>query len=274
MKDELGDRMKKNYENRTRILLPRRTYTLIRIDGKSFHSYTKGLKRPFDLGLIADMNETAIHLCKNIQGAVIGFVQSDEISILLTDFAKHETDAWFDGNIQKIVSVSASLAASKFNQLRWMRYVNERYSESSDGDPVSWEWFEGVRKLKLADFDARTFTIPSKSEVMNYMVWRQQDTVRNSISSVAQTLYSNNNELKGKNVNVQKEMIFQKGQNWNDLDPTLKRGRFVYKKEIEITKNFNGEKLEEPTKRNIWVAGECPTFTQDPTFLDEIIPEM
>jgi len=271
MKDELGDRMKSHYENRTRTYLPRRTYTIVRIDGKCFSGFTKNLERPFDMGLVNDMNETAIHLCNNIQGAVIGFVQSDEISILMTDFKTHETDAWFDGNIQKIVSVSASLAASKFNQLRWMLYVNERKNESTD--LVSWEWFEGMRKLKLADFDARTFTIPSRSEVMNYFIWRQQDTVRNSISSVAQTLYSSK-ELHGKNMSQQQEMIHQKGQNWNDFNPMLKRGRFVFKQEYEITKNFNGEKLSEPAKRTVWVADECPTFTANPEFLETFIPEL
>lgn len=272
--DELGTRMKVNYENRTRILLPRRTYTLIRIDGKAFHTYTRGFEKPFDMGLIEDMNETAIHLCKNIQGAVIGFVQSDEISILMTDFKTHETDAWFDGNIQKIVSVSASMAASKFNQLRWMRYVNDRYNNpTNDNDPVSWEWFEGVRKLKLADFDARTFTIPSKSEVMNYFIWRQQDTVRNSIASVAQMNYSTE-ELKGKNGKIQQEMIFQKGLNWNDFEPMLKRGRFVFKQEYEITENLKGEKLPEPAKRTAWVVDECPTFTANPDFLEDFIPNL
>ena len=274
MRDELGDRMKKNYENRTRILLPRRTYTMIRIDGKAFHTYTKGCKRPFDAGLIADMNDTATYLCKNIQGARIGFVQSDEISILMTDFETHQTDAWFDGNIQKIVSIAASLAASKFNQLRWMRYVNERYNDGADDDPITWEWFEGVRKLKLADFDARTFTIPSKTEVMNYFIWRQQDTVRNSISSVAQTLYSSK-ELHGKNMSEQQEMIFDKGTNWNDYDSTLKRGRFVFKEEVDCETEFKGKEfMQQSYKRNRWVARGCPTFTAEPLFLDLFIPEM
>ena len=109
-KDSLGDRMKEFYENRTRNFLPRRTYTIIRVDGKAFHSYTRGLIRPFDEKLVNDMDETACYMCKNIQGAKFAFVQSDEISILLTDFEGLTTDAWFDGNIQKMASVSASLA--------------------------------------------------------------------------------------------------------------------------------------------------------------------
>lgn len=178
MKDELSTRMKEFYENRTRIQLPRRTYTIIRIDGKVFHTYTRGLEQPFDIGLIEDMDETAYYLCKNIQGAKFGFVQSDEISILVTDFDKIGTDAWFDGNIQKMVSISASMATSKFN---WLR-LNRKFNSSIAGvDTI-------MKMFKLAEFDARTFTIPSKVEVENYMIWRQVDTVRNSISSVAQSL--------------------------------------------------------------------------------------
>ena len=117
MKDDLGNRMK-DYEQRTRIKLPRRTNTIIRMDGKAFHTYTKGLDRPFDENLMYDMNATTQFLCENIQGAKIGYVQSDEISILLTDFDKLTTDAWFDYNVQKMVSVSASLATGKFNERR------------------------------------------------------------------------------------------------------------------------------------------------------------
>jgi len=263
MKDELGDRIKKNYENRTRILLPRRTYTIIRIDGRSFSNYTKNLVRPFDVGLIDDMNTTAEYLCKHIQGAKIGFVQSDEISILMTDFDKLQTDAWFDGNIQKIVSIASSMTTSKFNQLRWMRYVNERFNRGDENDPVSWEWFEGVRKLKLAEFDARTFTIPSKSEVMNSFIWRQKDCVRNSIQSVGQSLYSHS-ELNNKNTSNIQEMIFQKGQNWNDYDPMLKRGRLVFKKEYKI----------DGILRSCWVTSECPEFSKNPQFLDQLIPDL
>ena len=271
MRDELGDRMKKNYENRTRILLPRRTYTVIRVDGKAFHTYTKGCERPFDKGLITDMNTTAEYLCKNIQGAVIGFVQSDEISILMTDFATHETDAWFDGNIQKIVSVAASMATSKFNQQRLVRYISENgvdgYAMALDGNLIT---RDDVLSLKLAEFDARTFTIPSKTEVMNYFIWRQQDTVRNSIASVAQSLYSSK-KLHGKNMSEQQEMIFQKGINWNDYDSTLKRGRFVFKEKYELTSEL---KDSGKVERSRWVTRGCPTFTKEPDFLNLFIPNM
>jgi tRNA(His) guanylyltransferase len=259
MRDELGDRMKKYYEDRAKTWLPRRSYSVIRIDGKAFHTYTRGMKKPFDEGLMADMDGTAMYLCKNIQGAQFGFVQSDEISILMTDFLEIGTDAWFDGNVQKIVSVSASMATAKFNQLRTIRQL--AYN-------VGFNYAD----MKLAEFDARVFTIPSKSEVMNYFIWRQQDTVRNSISSVAQTLYSHK-ELNGKNMSVQQEMIFQKGINWNDYTPQQKRGRFIKKELRSIKSERPGN---EPTigYRGIWNSIECPTFTQDKIFLEEIVPTL
>ena len=117
MKDSLGDRMKGNYENITRTFLPRRTYTLIRLDGKAFHTFTRGPPKPWDEDLIDIMNDVTKTLCANIQGAKLGYTQSDEITIVMTDFDSLETDAWYGGNIQKIVSVAASMTTSQFNSI-------------------------------------------------------------------------------------------------------------------------------------------------------------
>lgn len=275
MKDELGDRMKSYYEDRSRTYLPRRTYTMIRIDGKAFHTYTRGLKRPFDVDLIKDMDETTKFLCDNIQGAKLGYVQSDEISILLSDFEKATTSAWFDGNVQKMASISSSLATAKFNQLR-----------SSTG--------------KLAMFDSRVFTIPPSEEVINYFIWRQQDATRNSIQAVAQSLYSHK-ELNGKNTDQLQELIWQKGQNWNDYPVGQKRGRVILKQESWVALPEDRAKLalknpktmdsvkwlvdddQHPNlehvgqyyiKRNTWQVVEPPIFTQDKEFLRNLIPDM
>jgi tRNA(His) guanylyltransferase len=234
MKDALGDRMKSYYENRTRFFLPRRTFTIIRCDGKAFHTYTKGLIKPFDDKLINDMDETAAYLCKNIQGAKFAFVQSDEISILLTDFDNLQTDPWFDGNIQKMTSISASLATAKFNELR---------------------------PGKLAIFDSRVFTIPQKVEVENYFIQRQQDTTRNSIQAVAQSLFSHK-ELEHKNSSQLQEMCFQKGVNWDSFQPKYKRGRIIIKQEYT-----RGDAI-----RTKWVSIEPPIFTQYRGFLSNLIP--
>lgn len=229
--DSIGDRMKRQYEDRTRYLLPRRTYTILRLDGVGFHRYTAGLDRPFDCLLMKAMDETALTLCAEIQGAQCAFVQSDEISILLTDFATINTDAWFDGNIQKIVSVSAAKATYRFCLYRACQ----------------------VGGAHRGLFDCRAFTIPDRTEVENYFIWRQQDATRNSIASVAQSLYSHK-ELYGKNVNEQQEMIYAKGQNWNDYAGGAKRGRFVRKSALR------------------WQIEAPPIFTQDRAYLSAHIP--
>ena len=163
MKDQLGDRMKDFYEDRTRYKLARRTNTIIRIDGKAFHAYTKGLNRPFDQGLMEDMNKTTEYLCQNIQGAKFGFVQSDEISILLTDYDDITTHAWFDGNLQKMASIAASLATAKFNQLRMTRFCRNNVDpmESLASSMMDQTMSPGeIENFKLAMFDARVFQIP------------------------------------------------------------------------------------------------------------------
>ena len=202
-KDSLGDRMK-NYESRFRYYLPRRAYTMIRLDGKAFHSYTKNLDKPFDLDFVEDMIATTKYLCENIQGCKMGYVQSDEISLVLTDFDDIATEAWFDGNIQKICSVSASMAAAKFNKLRLTSI--------------------------LANFDSRVWSISDPWEVFNTILWRQQDATRNSIQMIARSLASHS-ECQNKNSSELQELIFSKGKNYNDYAIHLKRGTFVYKTE-------------------------------------------
>lgn len=242
MSNSLASRMKEQYENRTTCLLPRRTYTIIRIDGKSFHSYTRNLERPFDSRLIECMDRTAIELCKSIQGSNFGYVQSDKISILLTDFATIDTAAWYDNNLQKMVSVSASAATMAFNQ-----------SAAELGLPPT------------ALFDARAFTIPDREEVLNYFIWRQQDAVRNSIQAVAQSLYSPK-ELHGKNYSDLQEMMFQKGVNWSeDFVPRCKRGS-------AIVKQYTPGGCE-AGPRSSWIADpDTPVFTKDRVFLGSRIP--
>jgi tRNA(His) guanylyltransferase len=268
-KDELGTRLKTYYEDRTRIKLPRRTYTIIRIDGKAFHTYTKGMQRPFDDGLIEDMDETTAYLCKNIQGVKFGYVQSDEISLLLTDFDDLTTDMWFDGNLQKMSSIAASMATAKFNQLRMIRGCN-----NSNGDLINNMLSDNdIENFKLAMFDARVFQIPSSIEVENYFIWRQQDATRNSISSVAQSMYSPK-ELHGVKTEQMQEMIFQKGTNWNDYSPRKKRGGFV-SKVVMVNgkpKQENQEIFIEDVVRSKWFTLDCPVFTQDREFLRNKIP--
>lgn len=233
MKDQIGQRMKEQYEQRTRYFLPRRTYTIIRLDGKAFHTFTRGMDRPYDKDLMNLMDFTSQYLLENIQGAQFAYVQSDEISILLTDFDKTTTQAWFNGNIQKITSVSASLATMRFNQL---------LSDLQDDDR-----FKG----KSALFDSRVFTIPDRTEVENYFIWRQQDAVRNSIQMLAQSLYSHK-ELHGKNQSQLQDMIHEKGDNWNNKTIREKRGGLFV--------------------ANTFSKIYCPIFTKEREVFEELIP--
>lgn len=271
MKDALGDRMKDFYEDRTRYKLARRTNTIIRIDGKAFHTYTKGLKRPFDAGLMEDMDATTVYLCENIQGAKFGYVQSDEISILVTDYDDQTTHAWFDGNLQKMASIAASLATAKFNQLRTMRWLR------NDGS-INHTTIADIEKIRLATFDARVFQIPASIEVENYFIWRQQDASRNSISSVAQSQFSTK-ELHGVKTNTMQDMLMlQKEINWNDFSPREKRGHVIRKvkklyarpsEPIMDGKTYPIESYE----RTKWEADAMtPIFSQERGYLRWLMP--
>lgn len=204
-KDSLGDRMKR-YEIASSQFLTRRTPVIIRLDGKAFHTFTRGLERPFDEAFSSAMSMTMKGLVEEIQGAVFAYKQSDEITILLRDWDTLTTDAWFDYNVQKMVSISASLATAIFNET----FTHPKHA--------------GKRAL----FDSRVFNIP-KEDVVNNFLWRQQDASRNSINSVAQSLFSHK-ELQGKNVmQVSDMLMLDKGVNWNDFPVRHKRGTCAYR---------------------------------------------
>ncbi len=222
MNDLLGKRMKEQYEDRFRYKLLRRVPTIIRIDGKAFHTYTRGLNKPFDKGLIEDMQETMRFLCKEIQGVKLGYCQSDEISLLITDYDTINTSAWFDYNLQKMCSVSASLATSEFNRKRNSRKLSELWDTDLDNEDLLNQFSEYCEKT-FANFDSRVFQIADQEEVVNYFIWRYFDAKRNSISMLAQSLYSPK-ELEGKNTTIQQEMCLDKGQNWNELHWSKKVG--------------------------------------------------
>jgi len=299
--DDFGDRMKR-YEDVNRNLLTRRTYTIIRIDGKAFHTYTRGLNKPFDDGLIEDMRGTTEALCRNIQGCKFGYTQSDEISLVLTDFDSLYTSSWFDGNIQKMASVSASIATVEFNRLRLLRTLssytlNANIIEAkSPYDEVQWSLDPGIseelKDMTWANFDSRVFTIPSRTEVLNYLLWRQNDASKNSISMVAQSLYSPK-ELEGKNSIKKKEMILAKsGKSWEDYPVVQKHGTCVYKAndwkipDLEKTLGENGKKLQELFEnakgrvlveeyQDRWrIDKKSPRFNNDWKWFDDKIPQL
>jgi len=247
LKDSLGDRIK-GYEDSYRVTLPGRLPIILRLDGKAFHSYTKGLKRPVDESLVNAMNETAKYLCQSIQGCQIAYVQSDEISLLLNNFKTLDTQSWYDNTLQKMVSVSAAMASAKFTSI----------SDTIFG------------YMKLAMFDSRAFILP-KEEVCNYFIWRQQDATRNSVQMLARSLYSHK-ALENKDNSELQELCFQKGINWNDCPISQRRGRCLVKTQVwkEGLNPKTGEKME--AMRSEWVVDESiPIFSRDRNYIDQYI---
>lgn len=248
-KDALGARMKSQYEHRARLMLPRRSWTICRLDGRAFSGYTRNLDRPFDRQFMEDMGLTARYLAENVQGCVLAYTQSDEISLILTDFASPTTEAWFDGNQQKIVSISAALATARFNELR---------------------------PGKLALFDSRAFTIPDPVEVENYLIWREADATRNAISMAAQAKFSHR-ELHLKSSNEMQEMLWSvHGINFNDYDPRFKRGTVVHQvtrmEPVTYTDKRSGRVCTvDAVERRVWEIEAAPQFTKDRAWMTERI---
>ena len=273
IKDNLGDRMK-TYENVTRTYLTRRTPVIIRIDGKAFHSFTRGFEKPFDNILVKTMQQTMKHLCENIEGCVLGYTQSDEITLVLCDYKKLTSQAWFDNNIQKICSVSASMATMAFN-LAFRQNVKEwdvdcyadmdvtclsRSRVQYDRSRVQYDKY--VSKFDTAMFDSRVFNIP-KEEVNNCLLWRQQDATRNSIQSVAQANFSHR-QLECKNCKELQEMLLQeKGIDWNTYPTYLKRGSCCVKSTYTI--EIDGKDAQ----RSRWIIdNDIPIFSQNTWYVN------
>ena len=261
--DNLGIRMKTFYEQIPKTKLMRRCPVVIRIDGKAFHTFTRGFQKPFDEVLIKTMQETMEYLCENIQGCVLGYTQSDEITLILVDYKKLTSSAWFDYEVQKICSISASMATMAFNKV----FENniKKFSGSNEYRGLYTKYIDIYKKAvnKGAMFDARCFNIP-KEEVTNLIYWRQLDATRNSIQMVGQANFSHK-ELQNKSCNdIQDMLMTQKGINWNDLPIYQKRGSCCVKKEIENkSTGYNGE-VRSIEYRTEWVIDtEIPIFKGD-----------
>ena len=278
-RNDLGNRMKTFYEEISKTRLMRRTPVIIRIDGKAFHTFTRGFKRPFDDILIKTMQETAKYLCNNIQGCVLAYTQSDEISLLLIDYQRFETSAWFDYEIQKICSISASMATIAFNKffdvfIKEENYIfsdevleNGEYNPNYKNKELINIWSMHKKAIgKGAMFDARVFNIP-KEEVCNYFYWRQLDASRNSIQMVGQANFSHK-ELQNKSCNnIQNMLMVQKGINWNEFPIYQKRGSCVVRNKIVLESDGGKETcmLREPKQsENNWIIDyNIPIFKGD-----------
>ena len=261
--DELGIRMKTYYEQIPKTKLMRRTPVAIRIDGKAFHTFTKGFAKPFDEVLIKSMQATMKYLCENIQGCVLGYHQSDEITLILVDYKNLNSDAWFDYEVQKMCSIAASMATMAFNRAFETNVYNAYPLDSINNENARLvNTYLGAVK-KGAMFDARCFNIP-KEEVTNLLYWRQLDATRNSIQMVGQANFSHK-ELHGKSCNMIQDMLLtEKDINWNDFPTHQKRGSCCVKSHTAITGATvleNGEVETTSIERPHWyIDNEIPIF--------------
>ena len=268
---DLAKRMKE-YESVSKTKLIRRMPVIIRIDGRAFHTFTKGFKRPFDEVLIKSMQDTMKYLCENIQNCVLGYHQSDEITLLLVDYKELNTSPWFDNEVQKICSITASMATMAFNKY-FQRNVEENILEYKCSlTPQCVEIQQKAEKYhrilreavyKRAMFDTRCFNIP-KDDVTNNFYWRQLDATRNSIQMVGQAHFSHR-ELQNKNCNEIQDMLFtKKGINWNDFATPLKRGSCCIKETY---------KHDDDTLRTHWIIDkEIPVFKGEKRdYIDKLV---
>lgn len=260
--DSLGNRMKENYEFVSQTKLLRRTPVIIRLDGRAFHTLTRGMEKPFDEDLIECMTLTTQNLVKNIEGCQFGYTQSDEISLLLTDYSKIETQAWFDYKVQKVCSIAASMCTAYFNLFFQNIFCNEnKILELSEKNGKLTDYTN-----KMAFFDARCFNIP-KEEVVNYFIFRQQDCTRNSIQMVGQSNFSHK-ELQCKSCDEIQEMLFsQKGINWNDIETYKKRGTCVLRRN-KFIKDAEGNDI---TRTEYFIDKEIPIFTQNRSYIEHFV---
>jgi tRNA(His) 5'-end guanylyltransferase len=214
--DNLGDRMKRYEALTTSVMLMENLPIYARIDGRAFHSFCRGLDKPFDLEFVKVMQNTCQELVLNTN-AILGYVQSDEISLAWLD----STKAPFDGRLFKLESVLASIATSIFVQTI---YSNVEYNKN--------KYIDLIKRCQkhCVSFDCRVFQLPNEEELANCFLWRENDAYRNSVSMLAQAYFSHK-ELQGKSSAEMQEMYYQKtGKNYNDLESHLKRGTYFQRK--------------------------------------------
>jgi tRNA(His) guanylyltransferase len=238
MSDDIGDRFKA-YEACFDFALPRRMPLVIRVDGRAFHGLK--LEKPFDVDFFECMSHTAKALCQGIQGSVLAYQQSDEISIIARDDMAPNTEAWVGKRLSKVVSLSAAIATASFNA-----------------------WSEGGYGVR--QFDSRAFVLPDLSDVTNYLIWRQQDATRNSVSMSAQAVFSHK-QLHLKNSKNMLDMLHEAGKPWEATPTHFKRGAVCRPVKVLKTVEFNGMTVE---RREWQIDLEPPVFTADRAYIETL----
>lgn len=273
--DDLGTRMKEFYEGVPKTKLMRRVPVAIRIDGKAFHTFTRGFQKPFDSILMTSMQETMKYLCENIQGCVFGYTQSDEITLILIDYQKFTSSAWFDYEVQKVCSIAASMATMAFNKF-FTKNVNYFEMTHEYDDTINEYCTTLVNAAeKGATFDARCFNIP-KEEVANLVYWRQLDAMRNSVQMVGQANFSHK-ELQNKSCNeIQDMLVAQKAINWNFYPEDCKRGaaciKLPPKEEVIDVPTATEKPLRVVVNRSSWLIDkQMPILKENWDYINKYI---
>lgn len=274
----LAKRMKK-YEAVPKNTLMRRTPVIIRVDGRAFHTFTKGFQKPFDDVLMRVMQDTMKYLCENIQGCVFGYTQSDEITLILIDYKKLNSEAWFDYEVQKMCSIVASMATMAFN--RFFMYEYEEFNRwIYEGSPTDEDkrlndvYYNAM--CKGAMFDARAFNLP-KEDVTNNIYWRQLDASRNSIQMVGQANFSHRELLNKTCDQIQDMLMTQRGINWNDMGTSYKRGSCCVRNRRLISISVDGTEtceIRNPKEpETAWIIdNDIPIFKgEGRRYIDELI---
>ncbi|MCF0126334.1 MAG: hypothetical protein HUJ68_11400 [Clostridia bacterium] len=253
-KETLGDLIK-GYENNYNITLPKRMPVIVRIDGRAFHTFTKHFEKPFDGLFVQAMQDTMFYLCENISGCQFGYVESDEISLLIYE-TNDEADPWFANRLQKICSLTASMATLFFNK----RFNDLHHIACIDNPKINAAHIKAIEMG--ATFDSRAFVIPEK--VINpYFVWRQNDCTRNSILSWAQYFFSHKEIQSLKCDELQNKMLVEKDFNWNNQPIVIRRGTCAYREEDKIGPVDSNGKL-----KRVWVLDKgMPILTENREFV-------
>lgn len=252
MERTLGDRMKQ-WEYAHRSFVGAHSYLMLRLDGRAFHSYTRGLDRPFDAGLMAAVDATMVTLCEEIDGVRLGYCQSDEISLVVTDWrfgaptpgnpkGLRSSEPWLGGVVAKIVSISAAVASVAFSEFR-----------TSQGERSG------------AVFDARVWTFPSdeqgRAEVGNYLLWRQRDAIKNSVTMAASAVFSHR-RLQGVHTDEKRELLTGAGRPWEELPAGFRQGRIAVRRAqtgiVTYVDKRDGVENTLEVERNPFVVEDAP----------------
>lgn len=243
-RDTLGDRMKDYEADALKHNMRADEYVVIRLDGNHFHTWVKKvkMKKPFDSRMISAMMAATLRLCEKIPTCIMGYTQSDEITLVLRKGETAESDPWFSNRVQKLCSISASICSVEFNDA-----VREQFGEEY---------------VEPAYFDARVIFFPSLDEVINCLIWRQNDCIKNSVSALSHSLLPQK-QLLNKNSDEQKKMMLElKGVDWNELPNYLKMGTLIHKEKVLVT--YNGAEFK---RGKFFCDEQIPRFSTDKQFL-------